>query len=306
MTTAAPELSIPTTLGDALGALNSSSVVIAGGTDLVPMLQAGHRSVETLIDVSRLGELRGIRLQTTDGDAALRMGPTTTMAEIADIAERLGPNTAIADSAALVGSLQTRNVATLGGNICRASPSGDTLAPVLVCGGEMQIQSAAAQRTVAAADFFTGPGCTILQPDELLTSIRFPRWTGSSAYRRVTGRPWMDLATVGVAVSLVVGPGDPMVIDSIRVAISGAAPKPVLDATAIGTDIGHIEQAIAAALPRIRASAQDVISPIDDVRSSARYRRKMVDRLIEDVAEIAVHRLKAGRPDPAHIPVDGP
>src|SRR5262249_41041510 len=110
--------------------------------------------------------------------------------------------TALSDGASVVGADQTRNRATLGGNVCRASPAGDTLAPLIVLDATAHVSGEKGARQVALRDFFTGPGRTVLEGGELLTSLDLRALSGGSAYRRFTYRSWMDLAVVGVAVWL--------------------------------------------------------------------------------------------------------
>jgi carbon-monoxide dehydrogenase medium subunit len=275
----------PRSVGEVAEALAIDAVIIAGGTDAVPMRQAGLLGAMHLVDVAGVEELIGVSADGSD----LRVGAATTMAALAGQAERLGRHRALADGASVVGSRQTRNVATIGGNICRASPSGDTLAPLLVGAGHLTLASTDGVRTMQAADFFVGPGSTQRAGHEFLVDIRFPIGDGASAYERVTVRKSMDLATVGVAVSIETDRGEHQPL--VRLAVSGAGPVPILVPLPAGALAGLAARDLLAAVPVLQQAAQASISPIDDVRGSAWYRRRMVDHLIKRVTTVAIARL---------------
>lgn len=286
MTAAWARLVTPRSVQEATAALAADAVVIAGGTDAVPLRQAGALSAGDVIDVAGMDELNGISFDA----GQVRVGAAMTMAALVAQSDRLGRHRALADGASVVGSRQTRNVATVGGNVCRASPSGDTLAPLLVGAGEFTLASTGGIRTVPAEDFFLGPGVTRRGDHELLVDIRLQVGPGASAYERVTSRKWMDLATVGVAVSIDTCHGEDHPL--VRLAVSGAGPTPVLVPVPDGALAGLSARELLAAVPVLRRAAQEAISPIDDVRGSAWYRRRMVDHLVERVTFVAISRLE--------------
>ncbi len=240
--------------------------VLAGGTDLVIMRTAGvvERSWD-IVDIKAVPELRGV---ARDEQGSVLIGAATTLQALAGSEAVPG---ALRDGAALVGGWQTRARATLGGNICRASPAGDTLAGLLVCQGRLELASASGTRTAEARDFFVGPGRTAREPREVLTGIRIAPVPGGSAYLRYTPRRAMDLAVVGVAVHLEVAAGRCV---AARIALSAAAPVPVLaeDAAAVlvGTELGAADIERAAQLT-LRAA-----DPIDDGRGSRAQRLSML------------------------------
>ncbi len=269
----------PTTVQDCLALAGAGTAVLAGGTDLVPMHRAGALGATRLVDLSGIEELTGVR----SDPSGTHLGSMATAAQVAARVD--GAHAAVADGAGLIGSRQTRNMATVGGNVCRASPSGDTLAPLLVCDARFHLRSAGADRVVRAADFFVGPGRTVLADDEVLTAIELPVLDGASAYARVTARKAMDLATVGVAVALERAGQDRL---ELRVGVSGAGPRPLLlphDGPPVAGDD------LQAALPAVDRALQDLISPIDDVRASAWYRRRAVSILLRRMVAIALTRL---------------
>ena len=278
-------LDSPLTVAGAAQALASDAVVIAGGTDAVPMRQAGLLAKAYVVDVLRIEEMRGSFVDA----GHLSIGSTTTMAAILAGGAQVRRHRALVDGASVVGSRQTRNAATIGGNICRASPSGDTLAPLLACAGELSLASTRGSRSVAASDFFVGPGRTVCDDDELLLCVRLPLGAGASAYQRITSRRWMDLATVGVAVFIDTDLGDDA--PRVRLAVSGAGPTPILVPVPDEALAGLSAQGLLVAVPILQQAAQDAISPIDDVRGSAWYRRRMVNYLVERVTASAIVRL---------------
>jgi CO/xanthine dehydrogenase FAD-binding subunit len=276
----------PTSIGDAVTLLGEDVAVIAGGTDLVPMYHAGMVTQNSLVDITRIAELSGVEAR----DNGLWIGPATTMQAVTKSAHIVGANQALADGAFVVGSRQTRNVATVGGNICRASPSGDTLAPLLACSGSIRVLSASQERLVSADEFFVGPGHSVLRPDEFVVGLTFPSTPGFSAYQRVTSRRWMDLATVGVALNVRTDFDSAQTMVAVSLAVSGAAPTPVLVPVPDDGLVGQPVTEIPKSLPTLIAAAQMAISPIDDVRGTAWYRRRMVDYLVEQVVQTVLIR----------------
>jgi carbon-monoxide dehydrogenase medium subunit len=276
----------PATLEEAIELLDRAGAhVLAGGTDVVTMRAAGALAPSRLVDVKHLKPLHGV---TTDG-ATVTIGAATTCDELA----RPGtlPASALVDGAALVGGWQTRARATLGGNICRASPAGDTLCGVLVLGGMLGLVGPRGARRVAATEFFTGPGTTVRAPDELLTRIVLPHRRGGSAYRRFTYRNAMDLAVVGVAAWLELREGR-CVDAAIAIGACGPVPRLVPSAAAAlaGSAVGA--ESVAAACAEVVAAAD----PIDDVRGTRRHRLHVLAPLTRRVIADALAR--AAEPEP--------
>ena len=272
-----------TATADLLDRLQSEdTVIVAGGTDFVPLYNAGAIAATQALDISRVAELGRIE----QGADAVTIGAGVRLVEAAGIeSAALG---AVSDGAALVGSTQTRARATIGGNICRASPSGDTLAGMLCCEATFVLSSLSGERVVDSRDFFVGPGRTVCRPDEVLPRIILPTTrTAVSAYVRSTVRNAMDLATVGVGVSL---DHDGWNVTGARIAVSGAGPRPILiegvDAVLVGRDVASCSAASA----DIDGLIQQQISPIDDSRGSAWYRRQLIAPVLGSVFARAAAR----------------
>jgi carbon-monoxide dehydrogenase medium subunit len=269
-------------LEDLVGLRAEGVGIVAGGTDYVPMYRAGLVSHERVVDVTRVPELAA---HAVDADAA-RLGAATRLRSATHLAEPCWA--ALADGAAMVGSVQTRNRATLGGNLCRASPSGDTLPPLLACRADLVVTSARGSRTVPVDHFFAGPGQTIMLDDEIVTTIVVPRRPAVSAYLRATTRRAMDLAIVGVAVALDVD-GDAVV--GGRLALGGVGPRPLVVPDVNDLVTGRRPDELTSLVGQLDDRAQSVVSPIDDVRGSAWYRRRMVTTLIDRAIRAATRRI---------------
>lgn len=260
--------SAPTALADALTAAAAGHRPIAGGTDLVVGTRQGKWSLpEDLVALDRIAELRGID-ETPDG---LRIGATTSHADLAAhpaIRERW---TAIADAALIVGSPATRHIGTLGGNLANASPAAETSGPLLCFDALVELRSTSGERRIALADLFTGPGRTSIAPNELIVAVDLPELAGAgSCYVRLEFRRQMEIAVVG-ATAVVRLDGDE--VRDARIAITALAPTvrrvAAAEAALVGTDGGP---AAAAEAGRLAAEAA---TPISDVRASLDYRRAM-------------------------------
>ena len=242
---------------------------LAGGTDLLIHMEIGKHTPEAVVYLGRIPELREISWDPTEG---LRVGATATLREVENhpaVAEHFP---ALARGAKEVGSVQIRNLATLVGNVCNASPSGDTLPALLAYDAAVELAGGdGSTRLVAVTDFWRGPGITTLQPGEMAVSVRLPPPpTGlRSFYYKLAVRKAMDLAMVGIAATLVPGGGGPQ---NVRIALGAVAPVPLRATDAESA----VERGGAAAIDEAATLAAAAASPIDDQRASAAYRREMV------------------------------
>ena len=269
----------------ACAALARGGRALAGGTDLVLMRSGGSAGDEAIIDLKVLPELTGIKRRPE----GMLIGSLATMGALSRSAGG-GEFDCIRDSAYLIGAPQTRVRATIGGNICRSSPSGDTLPSLLAVDAELTLVSVRGERRVRVAEFFTGPGTNVMADDELLTSIFIATAGGSSAYGRVTYRTALDLAIVGVAVRLSIQDG--VCVDA-RIALGGVAPTPILVSGAAEVLRGDLSDQ--SGPEAAGALAADACSPISDVRGSAEYRRHAVGVLTTRMALLARDRAGGSR-----------
>jgi len=255
------------------------ALALAGGTDLVTQRAAGIVDPAVVVDVKAVAELRRYAEET----GQVEVGATVPLASLCNQAPE-GVD-ALIDGASVVGGLQTRSRATLGGNLCRSSPAGDTLPPLLVLGADVRVASKDGERTVSIAEFFVGPGANVLAQAELVIGISVPRSRGGSAYRRFTYRRWMDLAVVGIAASVEVQDGE--FVDAV-VAAGGVAPTPRLIPAAAKALIGNpvISETVADAADEVKR----YIAPIDDVRAGREFRLRIAHHLARDVIALAVQR----------------
>ncbi len=247
--------------------------VLAGGTDLLLKYPHEEGADLTIVDITGITALAEI-VEEKDG---LRIGAAVSLADtIASetVADRLP---VLVEGCVVVAGPQIRNLATLGGNVCNASPSADTVTPLLVLGAEARIRSARGLRSVPLTEFFVGPGRTILDPAESLAALWIP-WPVAgtvASYTKVSPRRAMDLAVVGVAVAL----WREQAGLKARIALGAVAPTPhrAVAAEELIAGTAGMTAELAREAGILAAAA---VSPIDDVRGTARYRRKMVERLV--------------------------
>lgn len=263
----------PRTLAEAFDHLREhgpAASVLAGGTDLLVEIKEKLRRPRIVMNIKRVAELRGFAVDPVGG---LSIGALATAREIetSRVVQRDFPG--LAQAARELGSIQVRNRATIVGNVCRASPSADTLPPLIADDATVRLVGPSGERVLPLESFFTGPGRTALAPTELLAELRVPApapHTGK-AYIKHGRRKAMELATVGVAVRLTLERGR---CAQVRIVLGAVAPTPIRARRAEALLAGEIvdESKLAAAA---RAAA-DEATPISNVRASAGYRREMV------------------------------
>jgi aerobic carbon-monoxide dehydrogenase medium subunit len=244
--------------------------LVAGGTDLLPQLKNSLLKPALVVDLSGVKELRALE---RDAGGGLRIGAAVTARELEQDARVRAEYPAIAESAALVGSIQIRNLATVGGNLCNAAPSADMAPPLLALEAEAVIAGPKGRRRVPLASFFQGVRRTVLGPDELLLELIVPKIVPRSGgnYLRHTPRRELDIAVVGVASQLTLADG---VCAKARIALASVAPTPVR-----AIEAEHALEGQPLTSERIEAAATLAVSaasPISDQRGSAEYRRHLV------------------------------
>lgn len=247
--------------------------ILAGGTDVLLQRQhGGAAAYKSLLDISNIEELTGIK-ETVDG---LWIGAATKLAaiETSNLITKLCP--ILAEGAREVGSPQIRNLATLGGNICNASPSADTAPALLVLNAIVLLLSQRGERKIPLATFFKGPGISVMDDDEIMTAVLIPRQSTNARgmYIKLKAREVLDLAFVGVSV-LVVNSGEQL---DLRIALGAVAPTPIR-ATRSEKILKKAKVLNPSVIQLAAQAACDEISPISDVRASAEYRQEMVKNL---------------------------
>jgi CO/xanthine dehydrogenase FAD-binding subunit len=223
-----------------------------------------------LISIGGISELDYIKYDESSG---LRIGVLANIVNIADSPLVRSKFNLLAQAASMLGSPSIRNQATLGGNLCNAAPSADTAPPLLVLGAKVKIVGVDGEKVVPLEDFFTGPGQTILGSNHLFTEIQIPNLLPHSGgvYLKQTRSQGADLALVGVAVLVVM---EGKIIRDVKIALGAVAPTPIRAKKAEEILKGKkLDDPILEACSR---AAVNEAKPIDDVRSSADYRRKLV------------------------------
>ncbi len=262
----------PTSLPEAseiLTRYDGAARLVAGGTDLMLKMKAGRLAPKAIVNIKRIPDLRGLEL-----NSHLSIGALTTLEELrrSTIVRQCFP--AVSDAAATMASIQIRHLATIGGNMCNAAPSAD-LAPVLIAyDATTRIAGPNGERRVRLEEFFSGPGATVLKPDELLVAIEVPRSNCAALYLKHSPRACMDIAVVGVGLALRMNEDR---CESARIALGAVAPTPI---RALRAETELIDQPLTAdRIGRAARIASDEARPIDDVRGAAWYRRQMIEVL---------------------------
>jgi CO/xanthine dehydrogenase FAD-binding subunit len=282
-----PPIESPSALADAYALLATSSAddqltPIAGGTDVMVRItgEIGEPPAR-LLDLWHLDELRGISA-TAD---AITLGALTTYTDIRRSAPCREHLPVLVEAAATIGAAQIQNRGTLGGNIANASPAGDTLPVLLALDAEIVVGGPRGERTVAASDFWVAYRRTALEPDELILRIRIPVRGGREArFRKIGTRRAQAISKVVIAVAWNERRGDPSWHD-VRVALGSVADRPIRSTAA--------ERALEGSPPTTEsadAAAEALaagIHPIDDVRSTADYRRVVAARALHRIVRDA-------------------
>ena len=278
----------PTTLREALALLRQykeEAKIIAGGTDLLVQMKQDNLSPEVIICLRSIPELSGIEL-----DGELKIGSMTTHREIEKSSVIRGSFSLLTDAVDNLGSIQIRNVATIGGNICNAAPSADTAPPLLALKAEVEVVGLEGKRIVNLKEFFLGPNQTVLTPNEILTRFLIPQLppNSGSAYIKHTRRGAMDLPLLGIAV-IVNLESDGKSIKESRIALGLAAPIPMRASAAekfLQSKPFRIE-----ILRKAGGIAAFEAHPRTSMRTTAEYRREMIKALIPRAAAIAAERM---------------
>jgi aerobic carbon-monoxide dehydrogenase medium subunit len=265
--------------------------LLAGGTELVNEMRFGKSQPELVIDLKHVRDLDFMHLKPE----GLKIGALYRVRD----AERSGPlrgsrYNALSHAAGTLGSPQVRNKATIVGNVCRASPSADLIPPLMALGAWARIVGDGADRRVAVDEMLLGPGRTVLETGEIVTELEIPRlpdFAGCSYYK-LSPRKSLDLAVVGVSVMLRTNPLMSRCIDA-RIVLGAVAPTAMRakKAESILVDATLSESTVEEAA---RIAAEES-KPLDDVRASAWYRRKMVGVVVRRTIGLALEQVKTRR-----------
>lgn len=277
--------SLPQAL-DLLAQHGDEVTILAGGTDVVVALLRGEIDAKALMHIRRIGELNGINV---DGRTAI--GSTTTHWQLITDGGVNRDHAAVVDAARTVGGRQTQNVGTIGGNVVNASPAADLMPALLVADARVALSSATGTRYLPLDQFIVGRKLTARQSDELVTSISLEKPAGRTgeAYVKLGRRSAMEVAVVGVAAR--VTQSEDGAISDARLAVCSVGP--------VAVRLPDAEQLLVGAsdhrplLDDVSAAAEKVVRPIDDVRSPAAYRSRMLRHLIDQALTQSIERIAA-------------
>ncbi len=283
------ELALPENLDDCLRLLahgDPETKLLAGGTDLLPQMKNSVVMPKRVIDLSGVA-----RVKILECDAkGLRIGAAVPARQLEQDPRVRDGYAAVAESAALLGSVQVRNLATVGGNICNAAPSADMAPPLVALEAQAVIAGPKGERRVPLSDFFTGVRKTVVGPDELLVEIFVPAPGPHSGgcYIRHTPRRELDIAVVGVASQVTIADG---VCAKARISLAAVAPTPVRATTAEAALEG--KPLTPELIERAADLAAQAAKPISDQRGSADFRRHLVRILTRRTLTTALARAGA-------------
>ena len=257
--------------------------VLAGGTDLLVRLRMDMIDPELMIDIKRIPAMNEIKKTAT----GFKIGAAVSgrMLGVSKALSKAWPG--VVEAANLIGSDQIQGRCTIVGNLCNASPAADSVPAMIAAGAKAVVVGNAKRRAVAVENIVTGPGQTSLAKGEIIEAVTLPKRPAKSgdAYLRFIPRTEMDIAVVGVAVSLTCKRG---VIDSARVSLGAVAPTPLLVKEAAAAIIGT--KLDKEALENLAAACSAACNPIDDKRGTVEYRVRVAGVLAKRAANIAFER----------------
>ena len=280
----------PETLDAAVTLLNGEAGQarpLAGGTDLLVQLRSGMVEPDLVVDLKRIPALR----QIAAVDGGFRVGAAVSGAELGEHAGLKAAWPGVVEAAELIGSTQIQGRASLGGNLCNASPAADSVPAMIAAAASVTVLGSEGEREVPVEDIVTGPGQTSLARDEIVVAVNLPPRPARSgdAYLRFIPRTEMDIAVVGAGVSLTLG--EDGLCSHARVALGAVAATPLLVPEAaealIGTSVDED------ALARLAEAASAACRPIDDKRGTTVYRIKVAGVMARRAAEIALDRARS-------------
>ena len=281
----------PTTVADATGLLNDKgdrARILAGGTDVIVQVREGRRDIDLLVDIKHIAEVNELVYDSAKGLVIGAAVPCCLIYENKTIAMAYP---GLMDAVMLIGGIQIQSRASLGGNLCNASPAADSIPVLIALEGVCDIAGPKGTRSVPVEQFCTAPGKTVLQRGEFLVRIRFPppKEQSGAAYLRFIPRNEMDIAVVGAGVSVQLDAAKTK-CTSARIAIAAVAPTPLLVPDAGAALVGALSEQL---IEKAASLAQAAARPISDMRGDADYRRHLVGVLVKRALAIAIDRAKS-------------
>ncbi len=285
------DYSSPETLSEALGLLNNyqkDAGILAGGTDLIVKMRANRVNPTQVIDIKAIPELNQININSNND---LTIGSAIPCYKIYNNSEIMNLRPELKDSASIIGGTQIQGRASLGGNICNAAPSADSVPLLIALGTTCNVQSINGERTIPLENLFSGPGQTVLEPNELLISITIPRKSdlAGANYIRFIPRNEMDIAVVGTGVSVVISDNKKN-FESVRVSLASVGPTPIfvdgIDKEISGQEINDESIRV------VSNMAKNASKPISDMRGTAEFRQHLCEVLTRRALITSIERAK--------------
>ncbi len=260
---------------------------LAGGTDLLVQLRAGTVEPDLVVDLKRIPEMR----QITAVNGGFRIGAAVSGAELGEHPELKRSWPGVVEATELIGSTQIQGRASLGGNLCNASPAADSVPAMIAAAATVTVAGPDGRREVSVEEVIAGPGRTSLARDEIVVAINLPARPAHSgdAYLRFIPRTEMDIAVVGAGVSLTLDHTG--LCSHARVALGAVAATPILVPEAAAAVIGTAVDDDA--LTRLADAASAACRPIDDKRGTKVYRIKVAGVMTRRAAELALDRARS-------------
>ena len=278
----------PTSLAGALELLAQPGEVrpLAGGTDIIDQLKSNRRNADLVVDLKRIPELSSLE----SNGSGLRIGSAVSCTDVHNFTAKNSGYAALSESSELVGSIHIQNRASVGGNVCNAAPSADTIPALLIHEAIARTASASGEREIPLIDFFAGPGQTVLAKGEILKELVLPAPSANTAssYLRFIPRNEMDIAVAGVGSLIEVDPSS-KVVTKARIALASVAPTPVRAYAAEEYLEGIVIDE--ATISKTADLAVQAAVPITDVRGSAEYRKELIRVLTNRTLTICMERL---------------
>lgn len=269
---------------DLLAAASGRAHVLAGGTDLLVKMRTGLLEPQVVIDLKNIPHMRGV---VADGQG-FRIGAATSCAELGEHAALKAAWPGLVEGLRLIGSTQIQGRATLGGNVCNASPAADSVPALIAADAVCEVIGPNGRREVPVEHIVVGPGRTSLARDEFIAAFRLPQPPARSgdAYLRLIPRTEMDIAVVGVGVALRLDAAG--TCTHARIGLGAVAPTPLLVKTGADALIGT--RVDAKALAALAAAVSAACKPINDKRGTIDYRVKVAGVLARRAAQTALER----------------
>ncbi len=264
--------------------------VVAGCTDFLVRWRTGAWNPQYVVNLQHIPGLDRVSYSARRG---LRLGALVTVQTLESHPLVREHYPALAASAASFAGVQIRNLATVGGNVCNASPAGDTLPALLAFDAQCKIVGPEAERWVPLDQFFKGPGSTLVQQGEILTELSLPPpvKNSGSLYIKHSPRGAMDISAVGVASVVSLRDGG-RICDNVKIALGSVAPTPIRAYRA--EDLLRGQTITPALLQAAAQESQNIASPIDDVRASGAYRKTVVAALVQRTLERSIEMAQGG------------